>query len=50
MSEEQQREERVSSNFEIFDLVKQLYTTKTKQELLEITNLSLSACNLNFVF
>ena len=39
MSEEQQRKERLSVNLEIFDEVKRLYTTKTKQELL----LSLSA-------
>ena len=50
MSEEQQRKERVSVNLEIIDQVKRLYTTKTKQELLEITNLSLSACNFKFVF
>ena len=48
MSEKQQKNERVSVNLEIFDLVKRLYTTKTKQELLEITNLSLSACNFKF--
>ena len=45
MSEKQQRKERVGVNLEIFDQVKRLYTTKTKQELLEITNLILSACN-----
>ena len=50
MSEEQQRKERVSVNLEIIDQVKQLHTTKTKQELLETTNLSLSAGNLKFVF
>ena len=49
MSEEQQKKERFSVNLKIFDQVKQLYTTKTK-ELLEITNLSLSACNFKFVF
>ena len=49
MSKEQQRKERVSLNLEIFDQVKRLYTTKTKQELLEITNLSLSASNFKFV-
>ena len=49
MSEEQQRKERVSVNIEIFDQVKWLYTTKIKQDLLEITNLSLSACNFKFV-
>ena len=38
MSKEQQRKERISLNLEIFDQVKRLYTTKTKQELLEITN------------
>ena len=45
MSEEQQRKESISVNLEIFDQVKQLYTTKTKQELLKITNLSLLALN-----
>ena len=49
MSEEQQKKERVSVNLEIFDQVKRLYTTKTKQKPLEITNLSLSACNFKFV-
>ena len=49
MSEEQQRKERVSVNIKIFDQAKRLYSTKTKQELLEITNLSLSACNFKFV-
>ena len=49
MSEEQQRKERASVNLKIFDQVKQLYTTKTKQELLEITNFSLSAYNFKFV-
>ena len=50
MSEEQQRKETVSVNLKIFDQVKRLYTTKTKHELLKITNLSLSACNFKFVF
>ena len=45
MSEQQQNKERFSVNLEIFDQLKRLHTTKTKQELLEITNLSLSACN-----
>ena len=49
MSEEQQRKQRVNVNLEIFHQVKRLYTTKTKQELLKITNLSLSACNFKFV-
>ena len=49
MTEEQQRRERVSVNLQIFDQVKQLNTTKTKQELLEITYLSLSDCNFKFV-
>ena len=49
MNEEQQRKKRVSVNLEIFDQVKRLYTTKTKQELLEIKNLSLSACNFKFL-
>ena len=43
MIEEQQRKERVSVNLEIFDQVKRLYTTKTKQELFEIKNLKLQA-------
>ena len=41
MSEEQERKERVSVNVEIFDQIKWLCTTKTKQDLLEITNLKL---------
>ena len=41
MSKEQKRKERVSVNLEIFYQVKRLYTKKTKQELLEITNLKL---------
>ena len=49
MSEEPQRKERVSVNLEIFNQVKRLYTTKTKQELLEITNLNLSACDFKFI-
>ena len=49
MSEEQQRKERVNVNLEIFDQVKRLYTTKTKNKLLEITNLKLQAERLKFV-
>ena len=50
ISEEQQRKERVSVNLKIFDQVKRIYpTTKTKKELLEITNLSLLAGNFKFV-
>ena len=49
MNEEQQRKESVSVNIEIFDQVKRLYTKKTKQEVLEITNLSLLVCNFEFV-
>ena len=49
MIEEQQRKERVSINLEIFDQVKRLYATKTKQELLENTNLKLQAERLKFV-
>ena len=45
INKEQQKKERVTVNLEIFDQVKQLYTTKTKQELLENTNLSLSTLN-----
>ena len=33
----------------VFDQVKRLYTKKTKQEVLEITNLSLLVCNFEFV-
>ena len=33
------KERKVSVNFEMFDHVKRIYTTKTKQELLEITSL-----------
>ena len=50
MSEEQQRKERVSVNLEIFGSSKAAIYNKTKPELLEITNSSLSACNLKFVF
>ena len=49
MNEEQQRKERVSVNLQIFDQVKRLYTTKTKQELLEITNLKIQAKRLKFI-
>ena len=51
MSEEQQRKKRVSVHLEIFNQVKRLYTstTKTKQELLKITNLKLQAERLKFV-
>ena len=49
MSEKQHRMERASVNLQIFDEVKRLYATKIKKELLEITNLSLSACNFKFV-
>ena len=45
MKNNKERNRVVNVNLKIFDQVKQLYTTKTKQELLEITNLSLSACN-----
>ena len=43
MCKERQRKKRVSVNLEIFDQVKRLFTTKTKQEQLEITNLKLQA-------
>ena len=49
MTEEQQRKKRLSVNLIIFHQVKQLYTTKTKKELLEITNLKLQAERLKFV-
>ena len=49
MTEVQQRKERVSVNREIFDKVKQSkYIKKTKQELLEITNLKLQAERLKY--
>ena len=41
------KERKVSVNLEIFDQVKRLYTTKSKQELLEITNFSLSVLQVN---
>ena len=41
----QQRKTRVLINEETFDQVKRLYKIKSKKELLEITNLSISALN-----
>ena len=48
MTEEQQRKEIVSVNLGIFNQVKRLYITKTKQELLEITTSKLQAEKLKF--
>ena len=43
MSEEQRRKQRVCLNRDNFEQIKRLYKIKTKNELLEITNLGISA-------
>ena len=45
MSEERSRKLRVCVNPENFEQVKRLYKIKTKKELMEITNLGISALN-----